>query len=350
MDCFYAAVEVRDRPELAGKPVAVGGSPQGRGVIATANYEARKFGVRSAMAAAKAVKLCPQLTLIRPNFAKYKTESCKIREIFDRYARAVEPLSLDEAYLDVTEASACGGSATRIAEAIRRDIFAETKLTASAGVAPNKFIAKIASEWNKPDGLKIVRPAEIADFVRDLPIEKIWGVGRVTAAKMHAMGLRTFADLQKLSMAELTARFGSWGAELHAYARGDDERPVKSERERKSLSVENTFSNDLRTLEACLAEVDALFEDWDERLQRARSAPNWRESIKSIHVKLKFHDFQSITREAAFSSYPTAKDFKELLKRAYATRGEPVRLIGVGAKLESEKRKAPRSQLAFSLD
>ncbi|RYZ65306.1 MAG: DNA polymerase IV, partial [Proteobacteria bacterium] len=240
MDAFYASVELRDRPEFIGKPISVGGSPDGRGVVATANYEARKFGVKSAMPMATAIRLCPHLVCIRPDFAKYKRESRKVREIFERFTSKIEPLSLDEAYLDVTGLDLFDGSATRIANEIRRLIKEETGLTASAGVAPNKFLAKIASDINKPDGIKVIRPHEIDDFMRTLPIEKIWGVGKVTAKKMHSLGFFTCGDLQRKSIAELTAFFGSWGAKLYDYSRGIDNRSVKESRERKSLSVEET--------------------------------------------------------------------------------------------------------------
>jgi DNA polymerase-4 len=353
MDCFFAAVEERDRPGLRGRPIAVGGRPEARGVIATANYEARRFGVRSAMASAKAARLCPELVLIRPDFAKYKAESRKIRAILGRFAGEIEPLSLDEAYLDVTNSLAHAGSATRIAQEIRALIKAETGLTASAGIGPNKFIAKVASDWNKPDGQKTVRPEEVAQFARELPVEKIWGVGRVTSAKMRALGLRTCGDLQALSLAELTATFGSWSSELYAYARGEDDRPVHAERERKSLSVESTYPQDLKTLRECLAKIDELYQEWDQRVQRARGSSAWREEIRGIFVKIKFHDFRSMTRESAFSSYPVAQDFKNLLERAHEARPESARLLGLGVRFEVEKRvPAARGgpQLAFSLE
>ena len=349
MDCFYAAVEARDRPELRGKPVGVGGTPEGRGVIAAASYEARAFGVRSAMASVRALRLCPQLILVRPNFAAYKAESRKIRAIFERFTDRIEPLSLDEAYLDVTDCPANGNSATRIAEDIRATIKRELGLTASAGIAPNKFLAKVAGEWNKPDGQKTIRPEDVADFVRELPIEKIWGVGRVTAGKLRALGLVTCGDLQALTMAELSARFGSWGEALYSYARGEDDRRVQTDRVRKSLSVESTFAQDLETEEACLSEVDALFEEWDGRVQRARAQASWRESMTGIFVKLKFSDFKSITRETAFATYPCAQDFKDLVRIAYGSRATAVRLIGLGVRMGTETRSASKAQLAFSL-
>ena len=345
MDCFYAAVEMRDRPELRGKPIAVGGSPDGRGVVATASYEARKFGVRSAMASATAKRLCPSLIFVRPDFSKYKTESRHVREIFERFSSIIEPLSLDEAYIDVTGSTHCDGSATRIAEAIRDAIRTETGLTASAGVAPNKFLAKIASELNKPDGLSVIRPSQIDSFMKTLPIDKIWGVGKVTAAKMRSKGIQTCGDLQKFSLNELTAMFGSWGVSLSDYARGKDERPVKVSRERKSMSVEETYSVDLVSLNECLAKLPELYDDWNERAVRAGIA----DRIRGLQVKVKFHDFQSTTHESVFTGYPSAADFAPLLRAAWDRRSEPVRLLGIGVKLAAEKKENSRLQLKFEV-
>ncbi len=251
MDCFYAAVEVKYQPRLKGKPVAVGGSPDGRGgVLTTANYEARQFGVKSAMTSNQALRLCPELILVPPDFSKYKAESAKVRMILERYTDLIEPLSLDEAYLDVTGPRLNDGSfqtvsATRIAQQIRNEIKTELQLTASAGVAPNKFLAKIASDLNKPDGIAVIRPEEVERFVETLPVEKIWGVGKVTAEKLKRKGLSTCGDLQKLSLKRLVDEFGSWGAQLYDYSRGIDHRVVKAERERKSLTVEETYNHDL---------------------------------------------------------------------------------------------------------
>lgn len=347
MDAFYASVELRDRPELRGKPIAVGGSPEGRGVVATSNYEARKFGVKSAMSTATAMRLCPQLILIRPDFSKYKRESKRVREILERFTRSIEPLSLDEAYLDVTGSELMGGSATRIAEEIRRLVREEVGITCSAGVAPNKFLAKIASDINKPDGMKVIRPGEIEAFMATLPIEKIWGVGKVTAAKLKSKGFFTCGDLQKKSLSELTVAFGSWGADLYDYSRGIDNRPVKWDRTRKSLSVEETYFRDLTTLDEMISKIPELYEDWNERMLRSGAS----EKIRGIVVKLKFHDFTSMTRERVFErvagkAYPTIADFKVLLQEAYDQRPEPVRLIGIGARLEAAtSSRSPAGQL-----
>ena len=347
MDCFYAAVEVRDRPELKGKPVAVGGSPQGRGVVATSNYEARKYGVRSAMASAKAVRLCPQLILIYPDFSKYKAESKKVRAIFERFTDKIEPLSLDEAYIDVTGSKHFGGSATKIAEEIRRLIFAETQLTASAGVAPNKFLAKVASEWNKPNGIKVIRPQDVEKLMPELKIEKINGVGRVTAERMHKMSIFTCGDLQKLGVPELVRRFGSWGHRLHEYAHGIDNRPVESSWERKSLSVEETYRQDLPNLEACMQELPALYEEWLARMNRSGLA----DRVRGSFVKLKFHDFQQTTHEAASPKFPQTQDFAKLLESAYERKKAPVRLIGLGVRLATSEEVLPTdSQLRFEIE
>jgi len=349
MDCFYAAVECRDRKELRGLPMAVGGSPHGRGVLTTASYEARKFGVRSAMASATAMRLCPKLIIVRPDFSKYKAASREVRAILERFTHRIEPLSLDEAYLDVTELvanSTARLTATEVAEEIRRQIRDELHITASAGVAPNKFLAKIASDMNKPDGIKVIKPLQIEEFMKTLPIEKIWGVGKVTAVKMHKQGIRTCLDLQKFTIAELTDKFGSWGVELYDFARGVDDRPVREERERKSLSVEETYAEDLLSLEACLAKLPELYDDWNERAVRAGIA----ERIRGISVKLKYYDFQSATHESAFKGYPKISDFRPLLVASFEKRSEAIRLIGIGVRLESMKTSSTSTpQLKFDV-
>ncbi len=344
MDCFYAAVELLDRPDLVGKPVAVGGRPQGRGVITTATYEARKFGVKSAIPSSRAIRLCPQLIIIPHNFEKYKKASREVRAIMERFTDKIEPLSLDEAYLDVTDCNHFGNSATLIAKEIRRLIFEETRLTASAGIAPNKFLAKVACEWNKPNGQKVIKPSEIDDFVKDLPVEKLFGVGKVTAEKMHSLGFKTCGDLQKRSIAELTQHFGSWAVTLYDNSRGICNREVDTSSERKSLSVENTFSSDLVDLKACLAELPELYNDWLERIYKRELGAQ----VRGAFVKLKFHDFETTTHEKASKGLPKIQVFEELLKEAFERGGRPVRLIGIGGRFGTTSSK-PKSRAQLKL-
>src|SRR5476651_1410307 len=256
MDAFYALVEQRDNPEYRGKPIVVGGLPEGRGgVVATASYEARKFGIRSAMPSKTALQLCPHAVFVYPRFAAYKEVSNHIREIFSRYTDLIEPLSLDEAYLDVTNDKLNIGSAIDIAKAIKQAIKDELNLTASAGVSINKFVAKIASDMNKPDGLKFIGPSGIEAFMESLPVEKFFGVGKVTAEKMRNMGLHCGADLKRLSEDELTRHFGKSGKFYYKIVRGIDEREVQPNRETKSMGAEDTFAYDLTTEEEMYAEL-----------------------------------------------------------------------------------------------
>lgn len=344
MDCFYAAVEVKHNPSLKGKPIAVGGPANSRGVLTTASYEARKFGCKSAMPSSQAVRLCPDLILIPPNFERYKAESRAVREIFSRFTPQIEPLSLDEAYLDVTQCAHHGGSATLIGKEIRALIHRETGLTASAGIAPNKFLAKIASDWNKPDGQFVIRPQDVEAFMPSLKVEKIHGVGKVTARKMHELGLFTCADIQKKSVAELTRWFGSRGAALRDRAFGIDHREVEVSSEPKSLTVEETYSKDRTELKECLSEIPSLYEDWERRMKKY-GAP---EKITGFVVKLKFHDFKTTTHECTSRAWPKPSDFEGLLTTAWERRREPVRLIGIGVRLAtSETSEKDLDQLRF---
>jgi DNA polymerase-4 len=347
MDCFYAAVEVKDNPSLKGKPVGVGGSPTGRGVLTTASYEARKFGVRSAMPAGRALKLCPDLILVRPNFSRYKEESRFIREIFREFTDIVQPLSLDEAYLDVTECSQFGGSATLIAQEIKRRIWTERQLIASAGVAPNKMLAKIASDWKKPDGLFVITPDQVSDFVKKLPVGKIFGVGKVTEKKLRSRGFDTCGDLQKLTATEMNKTFGKWGQQLYGYCRGVDNRGVSTSRERKSLSVENTFSRDIPDLRGCLEKLPRLYKEFLRRLDSAGVS----DKISGYGVKVKFYDFEQTTAESSLKEIPREEDFLPLLEKAFQRGNKPVRLLGIGVKLKaSEDQVVDGSQLQFSLE
>lgn len=350
MDCFYAAVEVRDRPDLKGLPVVVGGHPDGRGVIATASYEARKYGVRSAMSSRAALRLCPSLVFVGVNFSKYKQESKAVREIFSRFTHLIEPLSLDEAYLDVTLCEQFGNSATKIAKGVRRLIFTERGLTASAGIAPNKFLAKVASEWKKPNGQYTVVPQQVLEFVEALEVGRILGVGKVTQAKMHKLGFKTCGDLRKKSRLELEALFGSWGSRLYDLSRGVDSSPVKVSRERKSLSVERTYSRSLKDFESSTSEMEKLYQEF---LARASKTQDLKDRVKSAFVKLKFDDFSTLTREKQrpsskeLSDLPEISEFLQLFEEGWAGQTQKVRLLGLGVRLASKSgaRSTPASQL-----
>jgi DNA polymerase-4 len=327
-DCFYASVEMRDDPSLRGRPLAVGGRQDQRGVVATCNYEARRFGIHSAMATAQAIKLCPDLLVIPPDMEKYRIASRQIMEIYRDYTELVEPLSLDEAYLDVTESPHCKGSATLIAQEIRRRIVETVGITASAGVAPNKFVAKIASDWNKPDGLFLVRPEEVDAFVAALPVKKLYGVGKVTAAKLHRLGAQTCADLRGWSMQELQRHFGSFGARLYDLCRGIDERDVSPVRERKSVSTEETYTPDVPDLPGCLALLPGLMEHLQGRIKRAKC----ERLINKLFVKLKFNDFQQTTVECVAYA-PNLAIYTHLMETGWQRASRPVRLLGVGVRL-----------------
>ncbi len=335
MDCFYAAIEMRDRPSLRGKPIGVGGARDRRGVLTTCNYEARKFGVHSAMPTFMALQRCPKLIIVPTRFDLYRRESQRVREIMHTYSPLLETLSLDEAYLDVTTHPTPPGD---LAREIRARIFRETKLTASAGVGPNKLVAKIASDVNKPNGQCEVRPEEVGEFMARLPVRKLWGIGEVTEQRLVAAGIRTCADLQRLSRAELREMFGRFGLELYELSRGLDDRPVEPHRERKSLSTEQTFSNDLRTLVEIEEKAEELFDDLIADL--ASHQPD--RPISKIFVKLKFADFTRTTVERA-GLQPSRAAYWPLLCEAFARGEKPVRLIGLGVRFPSSAE--PNSQL-----
>ena len=328
-DCFYASIEMRDNPALRGKPIAVGGSPERRGVVATCNYEAREFGIHSAMASATARRLCPDLIIIRTDMEKYRLASSQIHEIFQRYTDLIEPLSLDEAFLDVSDCDEFRGSATRIAEAIRNEVREVVGITISAGIAPNKFLAKIASDWNKPDGQFAVLPNDVDDFVAKLAVKKLHGVGKVTAAKMHRLNLRTCNDLQNFGADALTEHFGSFGERLFELSRGIDNRPVSTDRIRKSISVENTFDTDLPDLDSSLEAMLGLLPKLELRLKRLDN----HYAIKKQFVKLKFHDFVTTTVEM-LSEDTNPENYRTLCEQGFARGERAVRLIGVGVRVE----------------
>ncbi|CAN0622071.1 DNA polymerase IV [Burkholderia multivorans] len=330
-DCFYASVEMRDDPSLRGRPLAVGGRPDQRGVIATCNYEARRFGVHSAMSSALAMRKCPGLLILPPSMDKYRTASRQIMAIYRDYTPDVEPLSLDEAYLDVSRSEQCQGSATLIAREIRERVRDTVGVTVSAGVAPNKFVAKIASDWNKPDGLFVVRPHEVDAFVAALPVRKLFGVGKVTAARLDRLGIQTCAQLREWPLIDLHREFGAFGRRLHELSRGIDERRVVADQERKSVSVETTYVTDLTTLDQCAAEIRRLVDSLDARIARAGAA----RSIRKLYVKIRFADFQRTTVECVADA-TSAQTAVALLAKGLARRAQPVRLLGVGVRIDED--------------
>jgi DNA polymerase-4 len=322
MDCFYAAIEVRDRPSLRGKPVGVGGARDRRGVLTTCNYEARKFGVHSAMPTFMALQRCPNLIVLPTRFDVYRREAAVIRGILHRFTPLIEPLSLDEAYLDVTEHPGAPGP---LAQVIRGTIFRKTKLTSSAGIGPNKLIAKIASEINKPNGQFEVASEQVPEFMEKLPVRKIWGIGEKSERKLEELGAKTCGELQRFLRPELVDLFGKFGLDLYELCRGIDHRPVEPDRPRKSLSTEETFAVDLTTVEQCEERLEDLFQELMGDLAQKEAS----RSITKIFVKLKFNDFTRTTAERAGLA-PTLQDFRSLLSEAFARTGKPVRLIGVG--------------------
>jgi DNA polymerase-4 len=328
-DAFYASVEMRDNPALADKPMAVGGSADRRGVIATCNYEARAYGVRSAMASGHALKLCPDLLIVKPRFDVYRTVSREIHAIFRDYTDQIEPLSLDEAFLDVSNCEQFGGSATRIAQDIRRRVSSDLHITVSAGVAPNKFLAKIASDWRKPNGIFVITPDQVEDFVAELPVNKLHGVGKVTADKLSRLGIRTCRDLREWNKLRLVREFGSFGERLWNLAHGIDERLVQTDSRRQSMSVENTYDQDLPDLEACLAQLPALLEELERRMTRLDSSYRAGKPF----VKVKFHDFTQTTMEQAGAGRDL-ESYRVLMASAHARGNRPVRLLGVGVRLQ----------------
>ena len=328
MDAFYASVEQRDHPEYRNKPLVVGGLPEGRGgVVATASYEARKFGIRSAMPSKQALQLCPHAIFVRPRFAAYKEVSQKIREIFGRYTDLIEPLSLDEAYLDVTHDKLNIGSAIEIATQIKQAIKDELNLTASAGVSINKFVAKIASDIKKPDGLTFIGPSAIESFIEKLPVEKFYGVGKVTANKMKKMGLFTGADLKKLTEKDMTTRFGKAGGFYYHIIRGIDEREVHPHRETKSMGAEDTFAYDLTTVDEMHTELEKIARTVNERLLK------YQLKGRTITLKIKYNDFKQITRSQSLNNciddLDTILTTSKNLLATTDTENSKIRLLGI---------------------
>lgn len=334
MDCFYAAVEMRDFPQYRDVPLAVGGNSKQRGVISTCNYIARQYGVRSALSTAKAFQLCPHLTLVPGRMELYKSVSKHIREIFSRYTPLIEPLSLDEAYLDVTNSKMLHGSATLIAEAIRADIERELNLTASAGVAPLKFLAKVASDLNKPNGIAVIPPSKVQQTIDELVLEKIPGVGKVTIEKLHQAGLYTCLNVRQYNYRDLLGQFGLLGASLWKKSHGIDNREVVVERNRKSVGVERTFSENISTFEQCWQVIEQkLYPELSNRLIKASPS----KAIIKQGIKVKFADFQQTTIEHNTQLFKL-DDYKELLEKVLIRqKGREIRLLGVNVMLKPEE-------------
>lgn len=325
MDAFYASVEQLDNPELVGKPVAVGGTRE-RGVIAAASYEARKFGVKSAMNSQTAVKLCPELIFVKPNFPRYKEISQHIHEIFHRYTDLIEPLALDEAFLDVTENKVQMSSATFLAQSIKTDIKTELGLIASAGVSYSKFLAKLASDQDKPNGLYVITPEEAQRFMNELPIERFFGVGKVTADRMHELQIYKGKDLKGFSLEQLKQHFGKAGDFLYNICRGIDERPVVADRERKSIAAETTFHSDIFDTNGFLDASERMLELLWTRYDR------YPRTGKTLSLKVKFNDFsvrsRSKTLPEGITSLAILKQLAEELNDLFVPLEKPIRLLG----------------------
>jgi DNA polymerase IV len=329
MDAFYASVEQRDNPALRGKPLAVGGRPEGRGVVAAASYEARAFGVRSAMPMATAMRLCPQLLIVRPDFQHYRAVSREIQAIMHSCTPLVEPLSLDEAYLDVTENSWGEPLASVVARHLKKQIHEETGLTASAGVAPNKFLAKIASGWRKPDGLTVIAPERVESFLQKLPVEALWGVGPVTAKKLHRIGVTRLVDVRSAEPQRLQAAVGSLADWLRQLSMGDDPREVCPDRPTKSVSAESTYAEDLIDADVVRGEMEGMARSVAADLESKRL------TARTVTIKVRYSDFTTVTR--SHTAEPPTRDPARIAERATALleRTEagkrPVRLLGAGA-------------------
>ena len=342
MDAFYASVELKDRPELKDLPVVIS-SHHPRAVIAAASYPARKFGLRSAMSMSQAKKLCQQVLVIEPNFEKYRAVSTQIHQIFQRYTHIIEPLSLDEAYLDVTENLKNIPSATEVAIQIRHDIFQVTGLTASAGVAPNKFLAKIASDWHKPNGICVIKPSQVQNFIQHLALKKIPGVGKVTQEKLKALQLETLGDLQQLDEAILIQHFGKYGQQLYLYAQGIDERPVQTERERRQISKETTFDDDLILTECHNYWPKLIDQVWASLEKKQLSA-------RGVSAKLKLKNFQVLQHSKSFKQPLENKQqledvLQQLLIEMRISKHAQFRLIGIGVYQLSEQQDLPQLSL-----
>lgn len=347
MDAFFASVEQRDTPEYQGKPLIVGGQPNSRGVVAACSYEARQFGIHSAMPCSQAYKLCPHAIFVPPRFEAYRAVSTIIREVFWNYASEVEPLSLDEAYLDVTYTSEFEGSATRIAQAIKREILDKTNLVASAGVSYNKFLAKVASDMDKPDGLYLIKPEQGAEFVAELAIGKFHGIGPATENKMNKLGIFTGKDLRAWEELDLIKQFGKSGRYYYSIARGVDERPVRSTRERKSLGKETTFSENVLNKTDLLTHLASLSELVFTRLEKEQLRPT------TLTIKVKYANFEQVTRSITLEHIIDMNEANRLLAELLSRTGageKPVRLVGLTASGFVREAAEQAQQLHFHLD
>lgn len=346
MDAFYASVEEREQPHLAGKPLIVGGTPDGRGVVCAANYAAREFGVHSAMPTATAIRKCPDATIIPPRMDFYADVSRQIREIFHRYTPVVEPLSLDEAFLDVNGSTKLFGTVENIGRQIKAEIKSELSLVASVGVAPNKFLAKLASDLQKPNGFTIIEPEKVQSTLDPLPVQRIWGIGKVTTQRMAKIGIRTIADLRRLSREELQNQFGAAGLKFWNLARGIDDREVEADRRAKSVSHETTFASDVEDIDELSAWLLELTELVAARLRRKGIVGG------TIHLKIRYHDFDTYTRSRSLPSATNKTDLlwataKHLLFSELPERPLKVRLIGMGV---SNLRTGQHQQLELFAD
>lgn len=348
MDMFFAAVEMRDNPDYQGIPLAVGGHPSRRGIISTANYKARQFGVHSGLASSIAVRRCPNLLIVPGRYDVYRDVSHQVMEILSEYSDKISVMGLDEAYIDVTESELFYGSATWMAMDMKRRIFEVTGVTASAGVAPNMFLAKVASDWNKPNGIKVITPEEVQDFTRELELSLIPGVGKKATAKLAEHGLIKCKDILNTPTYILSNLFGSWGLHLYELAHGIDHREVGRKSERKSLSTEHTYAKDIAELDQMKISLDELCDDLLYRLSRYKEKKGERD-LQTLGVKVKFHNFKRVTAEKSFpaevlnSLWKTnqfAEELKEelyrLLEEAYGRESIPIRLLGLGVRFRDK--------------
>ena len=334
MDCFYASVEIRDKPEYVNKPVAVAGNAESRGVVTTCNYIARKFGVKSAMPSITAKKLCPEIIFLPVNMHKYREVSAEVHKIYRCYTKIIEPVSLDEAYLDVTKSKYCNGDPEEMAMQIRKKIYEDLKITASAGISSNKFLAKIASDWNKPNGQFSIPDKDITNFVPKIPIRCIHGVGKKTEQILKKQNIKTCADLQKLSKYNLIETLGKYGHTLYYLCRGIDNRKVETNRIRKSLSVEDTYNVDLKNFDSCSRELKILFK---ELVKRIENSSNKNKLIKSCFIKIKYNDFKQTSSQISCNIL-NFDIFLNLLSKNNIDNNKPIRLLGLGINFDNNEK------------